>query len=244
MSVSSITTTGSASASDASEFLQKMFARLDTDGDGKVTQDEFIAAMQKRFGSSDSTGSANRPDAAKIFQRADSDGDGSISLDEFKASFKAMRGSGGAHGTRHAHGSGGPPSETPAAGGQGGKTSASEKTPQVFDEMDTNQDGVVSLAELEAALGKEAVQGGQPTDSANSSNTADSSAAATASGHSTAIQKFFKAVDADGDGKITQQELASFFQQWQQHLEETARYHADGTPTNSTAAGNNVSEIV
>ena len=58
---------------------EKLFSRLDSDGDGKVNSDEFTSAMQKRFGgasSSEGTDSSNK--LAEIFSKLDSDEDGQL----------------------------------------------------------------------------------------------------------------------------------------------------------------------
>lgn len=90
MSISSLTVSQTgASRPDPAEFLQKMFERIDRDGDGKVTEQEFTTDMAKRF-SSDASASG-RPDATEIFKQADGDSDGEINLTEFKAAMKSMR---------------------------------------------------------------------------------------------------------------------------------------------------------
>jgi len=51
----------------------KMFDRYDTDGDGKVTQDEFQAGHNERF------------------ERMDLDGDGAVTQDEARQAMQQMR---------------------------------------------------------------------------------------------------------------------------------------------------------
>ena len=197
-----------------------MFARLDANGDGKVTLEEFSTAMAKRFGT---TGSADRPDAATVFQKTDADKDGSITLDEFKSAFKAMRppSAGGPQGA------GGPP----PSGGKG-DAAASAETQKVFDEMDTNKDGKVSLEELTAALKKRAEENRQPTDGTSASESASET------------KTLFAAVDSDGDGSITQQELTSFFQQLAAQRSGTEGYNADGSPKDTAPIGYNLETTV
>jgi EF hand domain-containing protein len=76
----------------------QMFQRLDTNGDGKITQDEFRAGRDARFAAMDQNGdgkvtqqefeAAPRPGkqgprTQQMFQRADANGDGVITRDEF-----------------------------------------------------------------------------------------------------------------------------------------------------------------
>lgn len=54
--------------------VEEVFKKLDKDGDGKVTRDEFQAHP----------GIKNKEAAAKAFKAADADADGSLTLDEFR----------------------------------------------------------------------------------------------------------------------------------------------------------------
>lgn len=68
---------GSIDKSDAS--LEKLFAQIDGDGDGSISNEELVAALSKEY---------ERLEQAAIEQMmaaADTDNDGEISLDEFKA---------------------------------------------------------------------------------------------------------------------------------------------------------------
>ena len=58
-----------------------MIARADTDGDGKVSRDEFIKAQTERL--------------EKMFARMDTDGDGKLDEQEAKAAAERMRAMGG-----------------------------------------------------------------------------------------------------------------------------------------------------
>lgn len=232
MSIPSINTansTGALARPDPGEFLQKMFARLDGDGDGKVTQDEFSTAMEKRFGKTDATSAAGRPDAATIFQQTDSDGDGAITATEFETAFKAMRasGTGAGGGTQGPRGAGGPPPGPPPSGGQGG-ASAAEEAGQVFDAMDTDKDGKVSAEELLAALKKKAEENDPSTDATG------------ATGATPDFEKLFAAIDTDGDGSVSKDELTSLFEQLRPAREPHARYAADGSPSEEAAVGSNI----
>lgn len=102
----------------------EMYDKMDADGDGAVTQEEFVAA---------------RPDdvteemAANLYNSFDTDTSGSLTESEFETAMKQA-----------------PPPPPPPPGGVGGMGSSTEES-QTFSELDTNQDGVVSAEELAAA---------------------------------------------------------------------------------------------
>lgn len=56
------------------EALKDLFARIDADGDGKISKDEFEDAL--------GAGGTNREAADDVFGKLDRDGDGSVSLNE------------------------------------------------------------------------------------------------------------------------------------------------------------------
>ena len=193
-----------------------MFDRLDGNGDGKITQEEFSSAIEKRLGKSAAT-SSDAPDAASIFKKMDTDSDGAINVGEFKAAMSALRQQGGPAG-----GAGGPP---PA-----GAASTEEDTNQIFDELDTNKDGVVSMAELLASLKKD--------DTGKTAGTGKTDDQAR-------LEKLFAAVDGDGDGAISKSELSSFMDQMRKLMdserEAFASYRGDGTAAGATTVGENLS---
>jgi Ca2+-binding EF-hand superfamily protein len=102
----------------------EMYDKMDADGDGSVTQEEFVAA---------------RPDdvteemAANLYNSFDTDTSGSLTESEFETAMNQA-----------------PPPPPPPPGGGGGMGSSTEAS-QTFSELDTNQDGVVSAEELAAA---------------------------------------------------------------------------------------------
>lgn len=205
-----------------------MFARLDGDSDGKVTQEEFSTAMEKRFGASDA--SSGRPDAASIFTQTDADEDGAITFAEFKTAMAEMRSAGG----QPPGGAGGPP---PAGGpgGGGGAGGAEAAAAKVFDERDTDEDGEVSVDELLAWMQQ------QETDRASATGSTDSAEVVQA------FSKALEAADGDGDGSVTQEELTAAFKELEPYLRgpapERTGYEADGTPTYGSTAGVNFSEL-
>lgn len=91
---SAATTAGAGSSGSGDPGDAKFFAKLDTNGDGSVSQSEFEAATSKH-GISTSIADA-------VFGKIDSNGDGSISQSELAAADK-----GRGHYGHHAHGAGG-----------------------------------------------------------------------------------------------------------------------------------------
>jgi Ca2+-binding EF-hand superfamily protein len=120
------------------------FAKVDTDGDGAVSKDEFQAL-------SDKIKADTGKDANQDFSRLDTDGDGQLSKTEFDAGRpqppEGQQAAKGAGGPPPAGGPGGPP---PAGGAGGAKSASSSDT--TYDTLDTNQDGVVS--EVERMVGE------------------------------------------------------------------------------------------
>jgi hypothetical protein len=61
--------------------LEAMFKKLDTDGDGTLSKEEFAKMTELR---KKAEGKAKGKGVDKLFEKLDADGDGKISLDEFK----------------------------------------------------------------------------------------------------------------------------------------------------------------
>merc|ERR1719375_3024537 len=59
------------------EEIDEMFKKLDADGDGKITKDEFRAAMEKK--------GLSPEEIDEMFKKLDADGDGIISPEEWAA---------------------------------------------------------------------------------------------------------------------------------------------------------------
>jgi len=73
----------------------KLFAKLDTNGDGQISKDEFTAAASKA--------GADSSVADAVFNKIDANGDGSVTQDELTKADQA----GGHHHHHHVHGGGG-----------------------------------------------------------------------------------------------------------------------------------------
>jgi Ca2+-binding EF-hand superfamily protein len=134
------------------------FSAADTDGDGKVTAAELKTAMEK-------AGQENMQSkmSEDLFAKLDSNSDNSISKDEMTAVF--------------------------------GSTDGASK----FSAADTNGDGKVTLDELQAAMEK---AGPPPPPPSGASGTSSSS-----------TETVFNSLDTNGDGTISQAELAAFLEQ-------------------------------
>lgn len=242
---------GGFGAPDASQ-IRNMFSRIDTDGDGKVTRDEFVAGAPdgdddkagQLFDALDSQGSGSLsesdmlsafqqlasqmqavliqqqqghqgpPDPSSFFDNLDTDGDGSVSKEEFVAGrpdgvseedatsfFDELDSEGTGSLTKdqfvEAMQDAAPPPPPNMAGGQppgGGMDSNA-----LFDELDTNQDGTISMAEWLA---------GRPEDMSEEDATA-----------------LFNEMDSEGTGSITKEQLA-----------ENMEAHAPGQPADTAAA--------
>lgn len=83
---------GSQDSTGRSDALNDLFAQLDIDGDGKVTQSEFA----DRLGA----GGTNVAAADKVFARLDADANGSVTVDELGS---ALKGRGGAQAASRYH---------------------------------------------------------------------------------------------------------------------------------------------
>lgn len=134
--------------------VKDAFTAADKDGDGKLSASEFAdfdKSLQAMTQSSDATKTAETANIGNLFSKLDGNSDGGVSLGEVVKGLQEAAGGGAqkaatatadaatdatgttkvAGGKGHGHG-----------GGGGGK---------VYDELDTNKDGVVSAAELAAA---------------------------------------------------------------------------------------------
>ena len=125
----------SASAAATGQAGDDLFGKVDSDGDGAVSQTELQALLEAMSGG---TASKTGVSSDEVFSQLDADGDGSLSEAEFDAGRPS--GAGGDAGGMQAMGGMPPPPGGP--GGAGGSSSAAS-----YDPLDTNEDGVVSAAE-------------------------------------------------------------------------------------------------
>lgn len=136
---------GGMNASMLKQMQDKMFKTADVNGDGKITKDELNQVAQAKD-------TQKGPSTNKIFESFDTNNDGSIDKLEFDAGSaklaQQMQGqeAQGGKGPLPSGGGGGMP------GGGAGISPSSSNSPSsssfgVYDEKDTNRDGVVSPQE-------------------------------------------------------------------------------------------------
>lgn len=166
--MTSISGTG-ASASSLIQMLQQRFKEADSDGDDKLSLDEFTAAGPQGA----QGGGAKGPDPSQMFAKLDSDGDGAVSKDEFTTAFskfgseaksalldaQELFANADANGDRSlsedefaASAPKGPPPGGPPPGPPPSGDSASAS--DIFDELDANGDGSLSEDEFAAIADK------------------------------------------------------------------------------------------
>ena len=181
-----------------------MFKKLDANGDGKIDETELGAS-----------GKLTGKEAAAIMKKADINGDGTIDStenDAFLSNVEAQRGAKTP-----------PPGPPPSGGGPHGAHSggSSGSSSEIFDKLDTNKDGKVSLEELLAATTDEST--------------------------STDVQDLLKSMDTDSDGSISKGELDTFLTKLEQELHtlmhSSKTYSVDGEGT-TDELGQSVDKIV
>ncbi|TBW40874.1 hypothetical protein EYW49_01605 [Siculibacillus lacustris] len=193
-SSTSSTTTGSTTSSTSttgSDPASRLMAALDTNGDGSVSQSELEAALNGSTSSTSSstttssTSSSSTSSASDLFSAMDTDGDGSVSQTELASYMKA-----------NAPPPPPPPSDQAAttdttattatstsgdSGSSSGGSSGSSGSSSAFSAIDTNKDGTISQAELDAYLAKSATttssSTGTDTSSTDSSTSSSTDAA-------------------------------------------------------------------
>lgn len=145
-----------------------LFGKVDSDGSGSLSQDELTAMLQQMQGQGASANSASgtsSDDAQALFSALDSDGDGALSQSEFDAG-RPQAGAGmpppppaqEASATASATASS---TTTASASGAAAPAAAGGSSTTVYDELDTNEDGVVSVAERLAGAAEASDSQGQ-----------------------------------------------------------------------------------
>jgi len=208
-----------ATAVDGSPRFEQMLKKCDTNGDGRVSLQEYLAAATARFqqvdtqhkGSVTAEQIANSPAAAerkehraeKLVRRLDAAGNGYVTQDEFvaaaKARFAKLDRDGDGKLTpaelsarRRAHG---------RADGQPGPFAQKR-----FEGLDANHDGVVTLNEYIAAATAHFKQ----FDAAGDGRVTAAEIAASPRAQERAArvaQRVVKRLDSNGDGVVTQEEF-------------------------------------
>jgi Ca2+-binding EF-hand superfamily protein len=143
---------GGGAGGQGGQFAANVYASMDTDSDGSVTQAEFISARPD---------DVSEDDAKALYASIDTEGTGSITEEQFADSMKSAQGGG-----------------APSGGGQSAE--------EVYDALDTNQDGVVSQDEFLV---------GKPDDMSTEDATA-----------------LFDALDTEDSGSITEEQFAASMQ--------------------------------
>lgn len=222
----------SSDSTTTSQASDDLFAKVDTDGNGSIDQSELASLMQAMSarhahgadsGASDSSGTSSdtaastatstTADTASSDLFAKLDTDGDGKLTQ--AEFDAGRPSG-------PHGAGGMPPPPPGGmggpGGVGGAGGASSADSTTYDPLDTNEDGVVSAAEAAAGA---AASGTTSTDP---------------------LEALFKAIDTDGDQKLSASETDAFAKQVATALETMQSSASSTTGTTSDSNSNSSSD--
>jgi len=150
----------SSPSTDYSARADRFFSRADTNGDGKISKDEFTAVFSQRAG-------GNQRTADQMFAKIDANGDGTIDKSESQAFLQSVQGFHGHHHGGHGHAD---PTQAAArllqAADTDGNNSLSKSELQTLagdrlsdsqldafiDSADQDKDGNLSASELEAAI--------------------------------------------------------------------------------------------
>lgn len=173
-----------------SKLREKMFTKIDADGDGSLTRTELEAAAPK-----DGKG----PDASRMIEDFDADGDGALSKTEMDAGFKKI-------------------DDKMRSAFLQMQEQASEDSEELFAALDSDGDGSISKTELEA--GKETLKeafgpppgrgpgGPPPMGAADQEEDEDDDDTSSTSSSST-TSKVFDELDTNEDGTVSASEFAA-----------------------------------
>ena len=182
--------------SDVQARAQRMFARLDTNKDGFITQAESDAVRAQRAAKRQDRARHRGP--AKMFDRLDANKDGSLTRAEAEAGRKTHQGA-KADEPEHA--------QAAALG-------------KMFDRLDTNRDGKITKAELDASMrGRSVDKGlreGRHADVLAKADANKDGRVSLAEAQQLSLQRF-DAADLNRDGKITPEERKQARQQMRAH---------------------------
>ena len=218
------TISGVSSSSDAwaamkaqrSQMQAKMFSKVDTDGSGGVDKTELQSLIDDV---AKKTGVTNTTSTDQLFSKMDTNSDGSLSADELGKGMKEILPQPSTMDfaqSRSANESGNAPE---GAGGPppppppGGAGGAGGASTTTYDPLDTNQDGTVSAAERLAG--------------STSTN---------------AVQSLLKAIDTDGDSKISATESDAFMTKLTSQLALTSS--TSSAQSTSTTSSNDQLDLV
>lgn len=131
----------SSSATATGQAGDDLFGKVDSEGDGAVSQTELQALLEAMSG-----GKASQTGVSsdELFSQLDADGDGSLSEAEFDAGRPS--GAGAEAGGMQALGGMPPPPGGPG-GARGAGDASGNSSAASYDPLDTNEDGTVSAAE-------------------------------------------------------------------------------------------------
>lgn len=210
---------GAAQAADSTDTATRhgghRFAQMDTNGDGKVTQDEFLAAAAQRFdtldthhrGSLDVADLAAAPDvvarddrrAEHIAKRLDGNGDGNVDAAEAKAGADRLFD----HLDRNKDGV--LTAEEMKGGHEGRHGRFEDFIQNRLSALDTNHDGNISRAEFEA--GSQARFAAADTNHDGVLSTAEMADSPRVLEHNQQFAEWkLKAMDTNGDGVVSRDE--------------------------------------
>jgi len=222
----------------------ELFSKIDSNGDGSLSQDELSEGMKSIMPPPPSTMdfAQSRNDSRTggsgddLFGKVDSDGSGTVSQEELQALLDKM------------------------ASDHGTDSASAPSGSEMFAKLDTDGDGALSQAEFEAGRpqGGHGPQGADgmpppPPGGAMATKTTGNSsydpldtnedgvvsATERAAGNSAAdaVQTLFKAIDTDGDSKISSSESDAFIEKLSA-LQSSSRQSAQDTATASASQQN------